>query len=205
MNTNNERNIDWADVENKINIICCKFSNLSYCHEDLAQELRIHAWYRSDNYYDLYRKAIDFWRKKQSKESPDIPYCDLDVLGELYVDEDPLSQVEDIISLVRKELTRTPQNKWEGNRMELALRLFDIILADIDPKKCNEITEMNKSNLNHYVNKRLNLSWVAEETGEGYKQLVVAMKLLEDIIRGLATMHKIEIPPEYLEGYYDEK
>ena len=55
MNIND--NFDWEDVENKIGIICYRFENLKPWHEDLAQELRIHAYYVSRNYYDLYRKG----------------------------------------------------------------------------------------------------------------------------------------------------
>ena len=52
----NERNIDWEDVETKISIICRKFDNISSRYQDdLAQELRIHASYISDDYYDLQR------------------------------------------------------------------------------------------------------------------------------------------------------
>lgn len=199
-------NIDWKEVEEKISLICYKFSNLASWHEDLAPELRIHAYYVSDNYYDLYRKAIDFWRKLQTRQSPEIPYFDLEFIeGYYFSDQEAIDQLGEIVKLIRKELNSTPQNKWEQNRKELALQLLDIILEDIDPEKQEERSIItNKSSLNHYINNRLNLSWVAEETGIGYKQLVVAMKLLEDIVRGLHAMHKIEIPMEYFKGYYDD-
>lgn len=196
-------NIDWKEVENKISLICYKFDNLSSWHEDLAQELRIHAYYVSDDYYDLYRKAIDFWRKIQTKQSPEIPYFDLEVLNNSYTD-DHYDQFEDIIALIRKELSRPGNNKWDNDMLELAGKLLDIIVADIDPKKVSHTIDTDKSSLNHYINHRLNLSWVSEETGIGYKRIVVAMKFLEDTVRGLASMHKIEIPREYFEGYYDK-
>lgn len=196
-------NIDWKEVENKISLICYKFDNLSSWHEDLAQELRIHAYYVSDDYYDLYRKAIDFWRKIQTKQSPEIPYFDLEVLNNSYTD-DHYDQFEDIIALIRKELSRPGNNKWDNDMLELAGKLLDIIVADIDPKKVSHTIDTDKSSLNHYINHRLNLSWISEETGIGYKRIVVAMKFLEDTVRGLASMQKIEIPIEYLEGYYDK-
>lgn len=196
-------NIDWKEVENKISLICYKFDNLSSWHEDLAQELRIHAYYVSDDYYDLYRKAIDFWRKIQTKQSPEIPYFDLEVLNNSYTD-DHYDQFEDIIALIRKELSRPGNNKWDNDMLELAGKLLDIIVADIDPKKVSHTIDTDKSSLTHYINHRLNLSWVSEETGIGYKRIVVAMKFLEDTVRGLASMHKIEIPREYFEGYYDK-
>lgn len=196
-------NIDWKEVENKISLICYKFDNLSSWHEDLAQELRIHAYYVSDDYYDLYRKAIDFWRKIQTKQSPEIPYFDLEVLNNSYTD-DHYDQFEDIIALIRKELSRPGNNKWDNDMLELAGKLLDIIVADIDPKKVSHTIDTDKSSLTHYINHRLNLSWVSEETGIGYKRIVVAMKFLEDTVRGLASMQKIEIPIEYFEGYYDK-
>lgn len=196
-------NIDWEEVEQKISLICYKFSNLASWREDLEQELRIHAYYVSDNYYDLYRKAIDFWRKIQTKQTPEIPYFDLELLGGYYSDADMLDQSERMIDLIRKELKRKPQNKWEENKMNIALKILDIIIGDIAPEKREEKIKYNKSSLNHYINERINLSWVAEETGYGYKQIVQAMKLLEDIVRGLHAMKVIEIPPEYFKGYYD--
>ena len=195
-------NIDWDEVENKISLICYKFQNLASWHEDLAQELRIHAYFVSDNYYDLYRKAIDFWRKVQTKQAPEIPYFDLEVLNPSYNDNH-LDQFSDIISLIREELNRPGYNKWHSSMLELARELLDIMIEDIDPSKVEKKSTMNKSSLNHYINHRLNLSWVAEETGVGYKRIVVAMKFLEDTVRGLAAMKKIEIPEEYFKGYYE--
>lgn len=199
-------NIDWEEVEQKISLICYKFDNLASWHEDLAQELRMHAYYHSDNYYDLYRKAIDFWRKIQTRQSPEIPYFDLELIGDSYTtDKETLDQLDKIVVLVREELDRTPKNKWEGDKFQLAKLLLNIILDDIDPQKVSENTPIKgKSKLNHYINHRINISWVAEETGIGYKRIVVAMKLLEDIVRGLHAMKKIEIPPEYFKGYYDD-
>lgn len=206
-------NINWEEVETKISIICYKFDNLASWREDLAQELRIHAYYVSDNYYDLYRKAIDFWRRIQTRYSPEVSYYDIEIspadtadsllsshgsVEREVIDTDAVKRTE---LLIRKELTGTPNNLWEKKRMDLALSLLDIILEDIDPTI--DVTREYKSNLNHYVNQRLNLSWVWEETGESYKKLRDALKLLEDTVRGLAAMGKIEIPVEYFAGYYD--
>jgi hypothetical protein len=196
-------NIDWDEVEYKISLICYKFDNLSSWHEDLAQELRIHAYYVSDNYYDLYRKAIDFWRRIQTRQSPEIPYFDLEIFNKSY-DEDHSNQFDDLVRLIRKELNRPGYNKWDSNMLDLANKLLDIILEDIDPKKVKENSNLSKSSLNHYINNRVNLSWVSEATGIGYKRVVAAMKFLEDTVRGLAAMNKIEIPSEYFKGFYEE-
>lgn len=198
-------NIDWKEVEEKISLICYRFDNLSHLHEDLAQELRIHAYYVSDNYYDLYRKAIDFWRKVKTRQSPEIPYMDLEVLNPSYDgNEDEMLQFDELVKLIRRELTRPGHNKWDNNMLELASQLLDIILSDIDTRGQQIQLKNCKSTLTHYINNRLNLSWVAEETGIGYKRIIVAMKFLEDTVRGLAAMKKIEIPLEYFKGYYEE-
>lgn len=193
-------NINWEEVEQKVAIICNKFSNIASWREDLAQELRIHAYYVSDNYYDLYRKAIDFWRKLQTRQFPETPYYDLEVLNPSYT-KDYNDQFDDIIKLIQKELDRYGNTKWDRDKLEVSKKLLLIIAADIDESYPSDSIE-NKTNMNHYINSRLNLSWVEKETGINYKRLVNAMKILEDIVQGLAVMHKIDISDEYLEDYY---
>lgn len=202
---NNSKEFDWQDVELKVSLICYKFDNLKPWHDDLAQELRIHAYYISNNYYDLYRKAIDFWRKLQTQQSPEVPYFDLELLQNPNgIAHDSYLEYDNIIALIKKELDRPSHGKWDSDMLNLAKQLLEIITEDVDPRlKSKRHLGMNKSDMNHYFNHRLNLSWVSEETGIGYKRLVAAMKFLEDTVRGLAAMHKIEIPPEYFEGYYD--
>ena len=195
------KNIDWEYVESKIAAICYKFDNLSPWRDDLAQELRIHAYYVSDNYYDLYRKAIDFWRKIQSRQAPEIPYFDLEVLN-LSTNEDMDDQCQNIIDLVRKELEKPGKNKWEDDKLALAKNLLDIIASDIEEDDRPPVLKI-KSDRNPYINQRLNLSLIADETGISYRRLSDSMKVLEDIVQGLAMMKKIEIPILYLEDYYD--
>lgn len=196
-------NIDWEEVESKISLICYKFDNLERWHEDLAQELRIHAYYVSDNYYDLYRKAIDFWRKIQTKQSPEIPYFDLEVLNPSCEDNHS-DQFEDMVKLMRIELSRPGYNKWDSSMLELASKLLDIIVEDIDPKEGIHGYIRRSKSQNIYINKRLNLSLISEEFHVGYKRVIAAMKFLEDTVRGLALMKKIEIPDEYLKGFYED-
>lgn len=197
-------NFDWKEVEDKISIICRKFENLGPWHEDLAQELRVHAYYVSNNYYDLYRKAIDFWRKVQTKQSPEVPYFDLDILGQVAKKEDDMYEFDRMVKLVERELNRPGYNKCDEDKLRLSRTIWQIVLEDIDPRRdCKLLKTMNKSDLSHYFNQRLNLTWVSEETGVGYKRVAEAMRFIEDTIRGLSAMHKIEIPIEYFRGYYD--
>ena len=79
-------------------------------------------------------------------------------------------------------------------------KLLDIIVSDIEETEDNLIIS-SKSSKNPYINQRLNLSLVSEETGISYKRLVDAMKVLEDIIQGLAVMKKIDIPLVYRVDY----
>lgn len=197
-------NIDWADVENKIAIICRKFDNIESHREDLAQELRIHAYYVSDNYYDLFRKAIDFWRKIKTKQSPEIPYFDLEVLNSSYQESSYDDQFESIIDLLRRELDREDcYNAWEKKIVDVAKLLLDIIVLEIRPDKLTKPNvDFSKSNLRHYFNGRISLTWVEEITGINSKKLKKAVDLLQDMIRGLSLVGKIEIPFYYIEDFY---
>lgn len=195
-------NIDWKEVEDKISLICYKFDNLAHLRDDLAQELRIHAYYVSDNYYDLYRKAIDFWRKVQTRQSPEIPYFDLEVLNRSYSDTYD-DQFKEMVKLIKEELNRPGYNKWDEDKLALSRQLLDIIVSDIEEDPATKRMKKTTSQ-NPYINRRLNLSWVAEETGIPYKRLVNSMKILEDVVRGLHSMRRIEISVEYFKGYYSE-
>lgn len=195
-------NINWKEVETKISIICNKFNNLDFCREDLAQELRIHAYYVSDDYYDLCRKAIDFWRKIQSRQSPEVPYVDLEIASSSDNVDKGFAQFDELVRLIKEELDRPEQNAWDKKLSDLARQLLDIMISDIDPRKKSKYNKDSK--LNPYINKRLNISWASEEVGAGYKRVMMAMKFLEDIVSGLSMMHKIEIPEEYLKDYYKD-
>lgn len=190
----------WEDVEQKISLICYKFDNLSSWHEDLAQELRLHAYYVSSDYYNLYRKAIDFWRTIQAKYNPESPYYDLETVGGLYTDTDPLDQTSEIVNLIKEELNHYPQNKWEEKKISLTLDILDLILDDIDPKKSVKSTDSSST---HYINSKVNITWVSDVLHANYKQCKSSLQILAEIIRGLAMMRKIDIPEEYLKDFYE--
>lgn len=195
-------NIDWDEVEAKINIICNKFQNLKRYRADLAQELRIHAYFVSDDYYNLYRRAIDFYRHIQTKESPDTPYFDLEFMESIGKTDECDEDFHIIVGYIKKELRRPGLNKWDEDMLRLAEQILDIILSDIDPNVPFPLPRRH-SNLLPYRNEKLNLSWVAEVTGINYKRISTAMRFIEDTVRGLAAMNKIEIPTECFKGYYE--
>lgn len=190
------RNIDWEDVENKISIICRKFSNIdNRFKDDLAQELRIHAYYVSDDYYDLQRKAIDFWRTLTRRVFPEIPYIDLELTaGSLNFNDSNISYQE-TVKAVRDELSRREyETANEGKIDDLALKILDIIIEDIDGSTINKETyeaEVNIS-LHKYRNGKINISYLDLRFPDiNYKTVTKAVNRLREVIEGLIDMGKI--------------
>ena len=197
----NERNIDWEDVETKISIICRKFDNISSRYQDdLAQELRIHAYYISDDYYDLQRKAIDFWRTLQVRVMPEVPFFDLELVGGAKLDDESTVEFENIVSLIRKELAREGKNYYDDLLLQYANKVLDVIVMDIDGSNPSSKTELNLENgtSTPYVNKRISCTYLSEILPDiHYKSIQKSLKLLEEIVQGLAAMGKISIDEVY--------
>lgn len=188
-----KRNIDWEEVETKISIICRKFSNIEERYkDDLAQELRIHAFYYSDDYYDLHRKAVDFWRVMTRRVYPEIPFIDLEIMaGADRIRDDDLDY-KDTLEKIKRELTRGPyKNVREKELDDISLRILDIIVEDIDGTTVTResLVEYTSSK---YHNGRINLSYLDMRMPEiNYKRLVKAAKRLEEIVTALQEMGKI--------------
>lgn len=191
---NDERNIDWNDVETKISIICRKFNNIDYRYlDDLAQELRIHAYYYSDDYYDLQRKAIDFWRTLTRKVYPEVPYLDLEILAGEYFPNESTIVYKDIVGKIRKELlSKDFKSSREIELDEIANKVLDIIIEDIDGSTlckdsyCEYISSK-------YHNGRISISYLDLRLKDvNYKRLVKAVKRLEEIVNGLRDMGLID-------------
>lgn len=202
-----ERNINWEEVEHKIAIICNKFNNIeSRYRDDLAQELRIHAFYISDDYYDLTRKAIDFWRTLQVRVIPEVPYFDLEILGGVKQDDTSAHFHE----MVRKIFERLDSveiyelYQVDSEIQDLARKILDIILDDlIDRDPQVKVREYKK--YKPYHNERISCSYLWEVMGDdvgsvNYKKIRKAMKLLESVVIELATYGEIEIDEYYMKG-----
>lgn len=179
-----ERNIDWNNVEYKIGLILYRFSNISQEHkEDLAQELRIHAYYFSDDYYDLYRVAVDFWRKLTRKEYPETPYVDMELLGPSFDDTtDVLNEMSynDLVHKVHIELQSTEGKTAKQEELDaLASVIFNIITNDI---KYGE--DINHSvNSKKYRGGKINILYLDQVMPEySYKKLQRALNRLREVV-----------------------
>ena len=191
-----DRNIDWEDVENKISIICRKFSNIdARFRDDLAQELRIHAYYYSDDYYDLQRKAIDYWRTLTRKVFPEIPYIDLELTAGTNKFNDSGITYQETLKAVRTELSRNEyETSGEIKINELALKILDIINEDIDGSTITEESCRcdDSINLHKYRNGKINVSYLDLRFPDiNYKTVSKALNRLREVIEGLIDMGKI--------------
>lgn len=190
------RNIDWEDVENKISIICRKFSNIdNRFKDDLAQELRIHAYYVSDDYYDLQRKAIDFWRTLTRKVFPEIPYIDLELTAGSMKFNDSEISYQETVKAIRIELSkREYETTNEAKIDDLALKILDIIIEDIDGSTLSKETYEADKNISiyKYRNGKINISYLDLRFPEiNYKTVSKALSRLREVIEGLSEMGKI--------------
>lgn len=198
-----ERNINWEEVEHKIAIICNKFNNIeSRYKDDLAQELRIHAFYISDDYYDLTRKAIDFWRTLQVRVIPEVPYFDLEILGGIKQDDTSV-YFNEMVHKISDRLSSEGSDKIDPEIKNLASEIFEVILDDlIDREPKVQVREYKK--YKPYHNQRISCSYLWEVMGEdvgsiNYKKIRKAMKFLETVVKELALDGEIEIDAFYLQ------
>lgn len=187
--------IDWADVENKISIILRKFSNIDPKYkDDLAQELRIHAYYKSDDYYNLYRKAIDFWRQLHTRQYPEIPFFDLELIGGSSEDKGDDVDFNTLVSLVNTELNRKGHGFYDEQRLELCRSIFTILVDEV--QGTHNISIKSTDTLD-YFGGRISLTWLAEQLDVHYKAVQKAMAFLTETIQGLEKMGKISLDDEY--------
>lgn len=199
-----ERNINWEEVEWKIAIICNKFrtSVESRYIDDLAQELRIHAYYKSDDYYDLQRKAIDFWRSMKVNVMPEVPYFDLEFIGGIREDDHSTAEFDTLVELIKEKLSTPITGKYNNEIRTLANQIFDIIVSDIDDTRTVIIREGVK--YAPYHNERISCSYLWEILGDkpgdiGYQRIRKAVRFIEDIIRELDDKGLWNIDKRYLE------
>lgn len=197
-----ERNIDWEEVEKKVSIICRKFSNIDPRYiDDLAQELRIHAYYVSDDYYDLQRKAIDFWRSMQVRVYPEVPFFDMELVGGAKMDDTSRYDYDVLVNLIKKELQRKNGSYYENALDDIALRILDIIVMDIDEREVGRRKNL-KGTSKPYINQRISCTYLSEELPDiHYKRIQKALNLLADIIQGLSEMGKLSIDDFYKESF----
>lgn len=185
--------IDWEDVETKISIILRKFSNIDDRYkDDLAQELRIHAYSYSDDYYDLQRKAIDYWRTLTRKVYPEVPFIDLELMSGADNSDKNMLYYECTVKAIRKELNREVYSSASDRKInELALKILDIIIEDIDGSTVTEeTTQANETiTLHKYRNGKINLSYLDLRFPDiHYKSISKAFNRLREVVEGLKDM-----------------
>jgi len=201
----NGKEVDWEEVEKTVSIICRKFNNINSRYiEDLAQELRIHAFYVSNNYYDLYRKAIDFWRTLTVRVYPEIPTFDMEMNRSAeMVEKASEINYKSLLASVMKELNRPGENLADKKKKDLAIQIMMLIVEDIDENM--EVTEDINLDGNEadrkYIGAKLNASWVSERLHVSYKAVMAAMRELEETFVGLAMMGKVVLDDQYRENY----
>lgn len=200
-----DRNINWEEVEWKIAIICNKFrtSVESRYLDDLAQELRIHAYYKSDDYYDLQRKAIDFWRSMKVNVMPEMPYFDLEFIGGIKEDDHSIAEFDTLVELIKGRLETPCRGRFNNEIRELALQIFDIIVSDIDGKD-RRLVVREGVKYAPYHNSRISCSYLWEVLGEepgaiSYQRIRKAVKLIENIVRELDATGLWDVDSKYLE------
>lgn len=190
-----QREINWEEVEIKVGVICSKFRNVRSDYlEDLAQELRIHAFHKSDDYYDLYRRAIDFWRMMQSKVQPELPYFDMEVFEDSTEDKSDLA-AEDLLRAIYHEVENDGYLPKEKELIEIVKKILDILVEEIFSGRSNK--KYKESNVLSYFGGKVSVTWICERIDEPYKKVQDSMGMLQEIIRGLATLGKIELPEKY--------
>lgn len=200
----NERNIDWEEVEYKITIICNKFSTSveSRYIEDLAQELRIHAYYKSDDYYNLQRRAIDFWRSMKVNVMPEMPYFDLEFIGGTKLDDHTDVEFRKLVNLIKGKLNEEVGKAYDDEIRLLAKDVFEVILADLIEDNKLEIRESEK--YAPYHNHRISCSYLWEVLGDypgeiQYTRIRKALKMIEGIVRDLGMSGVWDIDKKYLQ------
>jgi len=206
MENSGKRELNWEEIETKISIICRKFDNIpASLMDDLAQELRIHAYYKSDDYYDLFRRAISFWRSLNASKNSDLPFFDLEMIGGSSNDRYDYN-MRYIANEIKKELKRTPSSSyWDSKMIERAGEILDIVLHDIDDR----LPPVEPTNFNivskKYINGRISLSWLSESLGISYRSAENTMNFLADTVLGLVDLGKITVDDESLLEYFKHK
>lgn len=193
-----ERNINWEEVEIKVAVICSKFKNIRNDYlDDLAQELRVHAFYISDNYQDLYRRAIDFWRTLQCRVYPEVPYFDMELMqGSDVEDKNEMGYLE-ILKQINKELDRNCYSKAEMKQVDTIRQILEIITDDVKDGRNDSKYKLPETEVLEYVKGKVSIYWVSLRLDKTYRHVQDSLSLLQEIVRGLAEMGKISVDDKY--------
>jgi len=188
--------LDWEDVERKVQIISRKFSTTidwKY-REDLEQELRLFAWKKSSNYYDMYRKAVDYWRSLTRKVFPEVCVFEFDDNnGQGGITEDKYDTDDEFLVMINKirEAIEDYQNtKHERTDHDNCMKILDLLERSI----------LNGEEI-HFTKGKVQISWVSEKMDIPYNRVQDAMWLLQQVVTTLGHLGRIDIPDSYRRQY----
>lgn len=190
--------LDWADVENKVQIISRKFSTTidwKY-REDLEQELRLFAWQKSSNYYDMYRHAVDYWRMLTRRVFPEVCVFEFDDNnGQGGITEDTYEEFDEfdrMISKIREAVDEYQNSKKEQIDHDNCMKILSLIDDIVKGKESEEVK---------YTKGKLQVNWVSEKLGIPYNRVQDALWLLQQVTAVLEHLNRIDVPKAYKNLY----
>lgn len=190
--------IDWEDVERKVQIISRRFSTTvdwKY-REDLEQELRLFAWTTSSNYYDMYRRAVDYWRMLTRRVFPEVCVFEFDDNnGQGGITEDKYNENDEfirMISKIREAIDEYQTTKHERADHDNCMKILDLI---------EEIAAGTVKEEPKYTKGKLKLEWVSQYCDIKYNRVQDAFWLLQNVIATLEHLGRIEVPNRYKTVY----
>lgn len=184
-----DHELDWNEVETKVQIISRKFSNIDPKYrEDLEQELRLFAFTTSAHYGHMYNRAIDYWRHLSNHVYPEVCVFDVEdgegnklcIPEESYEDSVADDTADLLLAATRRELDRYAQTKTEREVVEMCKRILEIIELDIHNLPDPSLKE--STTYKYRDGGKYNLTWVMEQTGFPYKRIQWAMDVLKEIM-----------------------
>lgn len=189
--TSTENEIDWNDVEYKVRLISHRFSTTIdwRYREDLEQELRIFAWTKSTNYWDMYRRAVDFYRHLNRKYYGETCVDDFTFVDDKeskfdnYEEKEEAEEYEKLFSLIRESVEGFSDYKKNYDKYSADALA---VLAEIDRFLKGKV-EYSTS----YKRGRIQFNQLSDNLGISYKDVQNAIWLIKKVISALVAMKKI--------------
>lgn len=173
--------------------------------EDAVQELCLHAWNVGNNSWGtLSNKLIDYYRRLCKEVYPSVPFIDMDsnMMAERQLSDMETASLSFTIKIIADALRKYYcKNVWVLQNVEIAERILDIILEDID--ECKRGSKGNGKDESHIINDLHVNKYRFDGISRGYleqrmkdinvKKINKGKELLKQVVRDLIKEHKIEI------------
>lgn len=188
----NVNEVDWQDIETKVQIISRKFSTTidwKY-REDLEQELRIFAWMVSSNYWNMYRKAVDYYRHLTRKVYPETAVYDFTFVDDKKSVEDEYDfsdgdrHFDELMMMLREQISGLADYKKNYDKYT---RNALIVLDEI------ERYVKGKVEYDTQYRGRLNFTRLSENLGISFKEVQDAYWVIKKVVAALVAMKKIDM------------